>query len=199
MDKSVQRALEKWPNVPANYGWLRLDRRGRWLIQNEPIHHPKVIEFIDRNYLCDRVGRWFFQNGPQKVYVALDYTPWIYGLYQQPQQPLILRTHTQLTVNSLKNAWIDEQGNILLETEWGIGLVDNRDLVKLFTSLQTQEGHPLSEEALELFFSAPPRDISDAKVYVALLGQSRPLLAITADEVPKKYGFQPQPKDPTAP
>ncbi len=199
MDKSVQRALEKWPNVPANYGWLRLDRRGRWLIQNEPISHPKVIEFIDRNYLSDRVGRWFFQNGPQKVYVELDYTPWIYGLYQQPEQRLILRTHTQLTAQSLRNVWIDEFGDILLETEWGIGLLDNRDLVKLFACLQTQDGRPLTEEELDQFFSAPPTDISNAQVYVALLAQSRPLLAIRTEEVPKKYGFQPKPKDPKVP
>ena len=28
MDESVIRALAKWPNVPAVYGWLSLSRRG---------------------------------------------------------------------------------------------------------------------------------------------------------------------------
>ncbi|TMH99667.1 MAG: DUF2946 family protein, partial [Betaproteobacteria bacterium] len=28
MDELVARSLAKWPNVPAVYGWLALDRRG---------------------------------------------------------------------------------------------------------------------------------------------------------------------------
>ncbi|HET8728586.1 MAG TPA: DUF2946 family protein, partial [Alphaproteobacteria bacterium] len=32
MDESVLRAMTKWPNVPAVYGWLQLDQRGNWLI-----------------------------------------------------------------------------------------------------------------------------------------------------------------------
>ena len=27
------RAMAKWPNVPVAYGWLNLDRRGRWSIK----------------------------------------------------------------------------------------------------------------------------------------------------------------------
>ena len=67
MDEIVARSLAKWPNVPAVYGWLELDRRGNWLIKGERIGNVALREFIARNYDADERGRWFFQNGPQRV------------------------------------------------------------------------------------------------------------------------------------
>ena len=37
MDEDVLRAMTRWPDVPAVYGWLSLDRRGRWLIRGETL------------------------------------------------------------------------------------------------------------------------------------------------------------------
>ena len=42
------------------------------------LRHEKLIEFIHRNYEHDAQGQWFFQNGPQRVYVELQATPWIW-------------------------------------------------------------------------------------------------------------------------
>src|SRR5215217_3371689 len=75
MDDIVKQGMAKWPNVPAVYGWLSLDRRGNWLIKAERIGNAALREFIGRNYEPDANGRWYFQNGPQRVYVALAYTP----------------------------------------------------------------------------------------------------------------------------
>ena len=75
MDDIVLRGMAKWPNVPAVYGWLSLDRRGQWLLQGERISNPTVTAFIGRNYERDERGCWFFQNGPQRVFVQLDYAP----------------------------------------------------------------------------------------------------------------------------
>ena len=72
MDEVVLRAMAKWPNVPAVYGWLALDRRGNWLIKRETIANDGLNAFISRNYLHDEAGQWYFQNGPQRVYVELD-------------------------------------------------------------------------------------------------------------------------------
>ena len=89
MDQIVARAMQKWPNVPDVYGWLRLDRRGNWWLKSgqapggpvfERIGNPAVVEFIGRNYAHDASGRWFFQNGPQRVFVSLDYLPLVYRL-----------------------------------------------------------------------------------------------------------------------
>src|SRR6185503_14166887 len=77
VDEAVARSLAKWPNVPAVYGWLELDRRGNWLIKGSRIGNAALRDFIGRNYECDEHGRWFFQNGPQRVYVRLAYTPFV--------------------------------------------------------------------------------------------------------------------------
>ena len=37
MDESVIRAMDRWPDVPAVYGWLELDVRGRWRLRGEPV------------------------------------------------------------------------------------------------------------------------------------------------------------------
>ena len=57
MDESVLQAIAKWPNVPAVYGWLELDRRGRWLIKGDRIANPAVTGFIGRNYAADERDR----------------------------------------------------------------------------------------------------------------------------------------------
>src|SRR2546429_4505735 len=59
MDEIVLRSMLKWPDVPAVYGWLSLDRRGNWMIKTvagrfERIAHAAVREFIGRNYASDR-------------------------------------------------------------------------------------------------------------------------------------------------
>jgi len=86
MDEIVSRSMLKWPDVPAVYGWLSLDRRGNWAIKTaggrfERIANAAVREFIGRNYAADAEGRWYFQNGPaagvrRARLHALGYTGW---------------------------------------------------------------------------------------------------------------------------
>ena len=75
MEAWALRAMERWPNVPALFGWLGLDRRGRWLIKGEVITRPQIIDTINGNYEADAHGRWFFQNGPQRGFVSLQTAP----------------------------------------------------------------------------------------------------------------------------
>jgi len=77
LDDAVLRSIARWPNVPAVYGWLALDRRGNFLIKGERIGNPALREFICRNYAADERGCWYFQNGPQRVFVRLAYTPFV--------------------------------------------------------------------------------------------------------------------------
>ena len=128
MDEIVLRGMAKWPDVPAVYGWLSLDRRGQWLIKGERISNPLVTEFIGRNYARDERGCWFFQNGPQRVFVVLDFAPFVYRVVSPEGSPLALETHNSKPVSTVTGAWIDENGAALLETEHGIGAVHDRDL-----------------------------------------------------------------------
>jgi hypothetical protein len=141
-DEDVLRAIAKWPNVPACYGWLKLDRRGFWLIKGARITHARAVGFLNRNYAHDADGAWFVQNGPQRVYCELAYTPWIYRLDGQD----LLVTHTGLAAPDVLNVYVDEQGNVLLESEHGIGLLDDRDIVR-FAQLLSVPDDPHADVA----------------------------------------------------
>src|SRR4051812_20701458 len=122
MDDVVAQAMAKWPNVPAVYGWLSLDRRGNWLIKCERIANQALREFISRNYEADEKGRWYFQNGPQRVYVALAYTPLVVHhegdeLVDHCGRPFIAQ-----------RVYLDDEGSVLIENAGRIALLDDRDL-----------------------------------------------------------------------
>ena len=122
MDPIVLRSMAKWPDVPDVYGWLSLDRRGNWLLKGERIGNPALREFIGRNYQPDPVGRWFFQNGPQRVFVALAYTPLVLHFEGE-----LLLDHCDRPFQA-EQTFLDEEGSVLLAGESGIGLLDDRDL-----------------------------------------------------------------------
>ena len=149
MDDQVLRGMAKWPNVPAVYGWLRLDRRGNWLIRDEAVANRTVAEYIGRNYERDGDGRWFFQNGPQRVFVELEYTPFVYRALNAVGQPLRIEAHTGQPATALTGAWIDEEGALLLETEHGIGVVHDHDLEAVLPALIDANGNALPEQTLD--------------------------------------------------
>jgi hypothetical protein len=124
LDEIVARSLAKWPNVPAVYGWLELDRRGNWRIKGERISNGSLKQFISRNYDCDERGCWFFQNGPQRVFVRLAYTPFVVH-YEEDA----VFDHCGNSFPK-KNAYVDEEGSVLLEGDGKIALLDDRDLVR---------------------------------------------------------------------
>lgn len=192
MDDLVLRGMVRWPNVPAVYGWLALDRRGRWLIKGEPIVNPAVSAFIGRNYACDEAGRWFFQNGPQRVFVDLDYTPWILRIASGGNELPAFRYHTGEPVTGAGGAWMDENGMLLLETGRGIGLVHDRDLASLFPYFTDLDGRPLGDDALEHRIDLP-RAGTDAPFCLRLHDANVRVGAVQSAEVPRRFGFVPQP------
>lgn len=122
MDQSVLRSMAKWPDVPDVYGWLSLDRRGNWLLKNEKIGNLALREFISRNYRADARGCWYFQNGPQRVFAALAYTPLVLHFEGEA-----LLDHCGRTFQP-EQAFVDEEGSVLIWGKSGIGLLDDRDL-----------------------------------------------------------------------
>src|SRR6185369_7280427 len=145
MDDIVKQGMAKWPNVPSVFGWLGLDRRGHWLIKGGRIANSIVADFIGRNYERDDRGRWFFQNGPQRVFIALDYTPFVYRLPWEPGvgAPQRMETHTARAVTRIDGAWIDGDGIVLIASEHGVGLVDDRDLERLLPCFTNERGDAL--------------------------------------------------------
>lgn len=126
MDEIVRRSLAKWPNVPDVYGWLSLDRRGNWLIRGERIGNAALRDFIGRNYQSDARGCWYFQNGPQRVFVALAYTPLVLHL-EGGDAGDALFDHCGRPFHA-EQAFVDEEGSVLIRGSAGAGLLDDRDL-----------------------------------------------------------------------
>lgn len=151
MDDIVHAALAKWPNVPHCYGWLGLDARGNWYLRDDRtqaagafasglphskgslLAHDKLIGFIHRNYAADDLGQWFFQNGPQRVYVELQATPYIWRLASD----LSVTAHTGAHARP-QRCVLDEHGRVYLETDLGFGLVHTQDV--LLAAQCTEQG-----------------------------------------------------------
>lgn len=143
MDDLVKAAMAKWPNVPACYGWLGLDARGRWWMrddhaqQNGPfagigateaskgswLQHESLIGFIHRNYGVDERGCYYFQNGPQRVFVELERAPYVWRL----TQPYMLRAHTGQETGC-DRVYVDEEGRVYAAGTLGCGIVHTQDM-----------------------------------------------------------------------
>jgi hypothetical protein len=147
IDDQVRAAMVKWPNVPAVFGWLRLDRRGQWWLIDRgrpgfdedlhglgsPITSPPIIDFIGRNYDHDDQGRWFWQNGPQRVYVDLDLAPLILRVLGTGDDATLV-THTGYRVARIDAVGISQTGDVFVETDLGPAAIHDLDLAALSLS-----------------------------------------------------------------
>ena len=189
MDEIVRRALQRWPDVPDVYGWLRLDRRGNWLVRTrqgafERIGNAAFNAFISRNYQPDARGRWFFQNGPQRVFVGLDCAPWVFRLDDGGRDWL---GHTGAPAGAVRQLLFDAEGGALLATALGIGSVLDRDLGALLDSLQDELGQPVDGDALLAGLRAGQAQ------RVKLGGVPVTVERIAAAGLAGRYGFDPEP------
>jgi hypothetical protein len=191
--------IVRWPNVPACYGWLSLDRRGQWRMQNDPVVHPGLIAFLNRQYAHDEQGNYFVQNGPQRVFVTLDYTPWIFRLVTEntlaPQnQRLALETHTGEPVAEIRGAVFDEEGNLLLEFPEGIALLCDRDLPALLAHLRQPNGEIADDAALLDLLTLAPGTLSTLRLHWNK--ESIPVRALCRSGIPQRYNFVSSPAAP---
>lgn len=149
MDDIVKQAMAKWPDVPDCYGWLGLDSRGHWHMRDDRVQslglfqsdvpgakgslltHEKLVAFIHRNYAADEKGQWFFQNGPQRVYVELELTPYVWRL--DDDYTPIAQTGEMTLVRA---CLMDEVGRVYLETDLGLGLVHSMDVGHVADALE---------------------------------------------------------------
>ena len=163
MDEIVKQALAKWPHVPHCYGWLGLDARGNWYLRDQEaqargpftggspqgkgtrLQHEKLIDFIQRNYDCDAAGQWFFQNGPQRVYVELEATPWIWRVAPD----FSVQAHTGQPARN-QRCVLDERGCVYLETDLGFGLVHTLDMESAANAIESGLWVPMDISASEM-------------------------------------------------
>jgi hypothetical protein len=159
MDDIVKQALAKWPNVPHCYGWLGLDARGNWYMRDDGtqaagafpeakgslLRHDKLIDFIQRNYDHDDSGQWFFQNGPQRVYVELEATPFIWRVMDD----FSVTAHTGTSVEP-SACLVDESGKLYLVAPTVLGLVHTQDVGLAADAIEAGRWQPETVVAAEL-------------------------------------------------
>jgi hypothetical protein len=194
MDEIVLRGMAKWPNVPAVYGWLSLDRRGHWLLKGDRVSNPGIVDFFGRNYSHDDTGRWFLQNGPQRVYVALDYTPYIYRVAPETGLVLSVTAHSGETTGDTRTAYIDDAGQMLLDTTLGIGLVHDTDLELLIPRFRDGGSAP-DETALAAALDALQNGRNPGLQLDTGAGLI-PVMPVRTADVPAKFGFVARPVQP---
>jgi hypothetical protein len=194
MDEIVLRGMAKWPNVPAVYGWLSLDRRGHWLLKGDRVSNPGIVDFFGRNYSHDDTGRWFMQNGPQRVYVALDYTPYIYRVAPETGLVLSVTAHSGATTGDTRTAYIDDAGQMLLDTTLGIGLVHDTDLELLIPRFRDGGSAP-DETALAAALDALQNGRNPGLQLDTGAGLI-PVMPVRTADVPEKFGFVARPVQP---
>lgn len=180
MPGSDPSAAQKWPTIPACYGWLSLDRRGRWKLKGEGISHAGLIAFINSRYAADESGNWIVRNGPQAVFVALDYTPFVLRLDFDDR----LTAHTGAAAGLASAAYLDEEGNVLLQTALGVGLLDDRDLPAFVAGCRNAAGKPADEDALLETMSGRS----------AVVWHGLPVQPIRSSNVAGIFGFRPNPR-----
>jgi hypothetical protein len=169
IDKSVQKAMAKWPDVPECFGWLSLNRRAEWSIKGEKIRHTNTQRFLQRNYNFDNLGRWFVQNGPQRAFVSLEYTPRLYGFSNHSG----FYIHDEAKMPDLLDFFLDEYGNLLLSTALGVGVVDDRDLSAASDLIET---------------------VNDIPTELSYREKNYKIKSIAKALVPKHFGFVPNPR-----
>jgi hypothetical protein len=195
MDDHVLRGMAKWPNVPAVYGWLTLDRRGQWLIKGDRVVNSAIADFIGRNYERDSDGNWYFQNGPQRVFVELEYAPFVLRAVNTPGAPLDLAAHTGAKPRELRSAWLDEHGSVLLETELGLGVLDDRDLDVIAAAFVDAAGKAPDDDALDALIDAAQRG-TDPDLWIAHDSERVKIRAIASGETGPRFGYHPSPTAP---
>lgn len=191
MDNAVVQSMARWPNVPACYGWLELSQRGEWRLgaakPREKVSHAGLADFIGRNYSHDGDGCWFMQNGPQRVFAILEYTPWVFHLSADGRQ---LLAHSGSDAGIPDAAWLDDEGNLLLQTALGIGLLDDRDLPAVLPHLCALSGATLADKDLEAWLA---QGIALPPAQLLWQRQSIPLTTLRRQEVAQRFGFNPAP------
>ena len=189
MDAAVLHAMTKWPDVPACWGWLALDERGRWRLgqdndgrRAEAVRHRGLADYLARNYTATADGAWFVQNGPQRVYVDLDAAPWV--LHAAPDGTPV--THTGIVVNHFASMLLDEHGRLFAVTEHGLALVGADLMAAWLDGLYRTDHTPAQADDL---------DPHSAQVLcLELAAISLPIERVHASELPARFGFQTTPR-----
>jgi hypothetical protein len=198
-DSWVQRAIARWPGVPACHGWLALDARGRWLLDGKPATHPGLVALLSRHYQRADDGAWFVQNGPQKVFVDILSAPWVALL----DGAGTLISHTGAPLPPPEALLIDEQQQLYLVTSAGLAVLCDRDYAAFVADLalaSSDDGLDVAsgcaaEEAAERALDAL-LSLRESSALLPLIWRTYPLEGrfVPSAEMETRFGFKRVPR-----
>ncbi len=175
-------SAQAWSPGQPLAGWLRLTRRGAWLIRDAAVEHPSLRAHLNRHYRRDAHGRYFVQNGAQVVFVQLDYAP--YTLHVGASGALV--AHTDAPAGAVRAACLDETGVLTLLTALGAGRVDEASLEYFADRVCHADGRAADETALAQLMAGGP----DAPALFLDLPQGRlPLERCPSAALPARFDF----------
>lgn len=202
MDEQVLAAMNKWPNVPAAYGWLSLNARGLWRFhhhgdfaadpEGDTIENKQLIEFLGRNYAVNEDGEWYVQNGPQKAYVNLPHAPFIL-FYDDSQHRL--STHHGHTVTAISHWHFSDDGRIFAQSDIGPAMLVDRDAPAFIDKVRVIEDDKSIRELNEHDFEelATGKSIT-LSLNTAETNFTAPCSYIKSNKAEKTLGFVSHPK-----
>ena len=123
------------------------------------------------------------RTAPQRAYADLEVTPWVYRLMDDGS----LRTHTEAPVAELREAWLAPDGDVVLVTELGPGLLHAQDLDALPGRMST-DGDASLDDALAALLEG-----NSAPVTLALSCGPAPLQSLGTDNIPARFGIDTRP------
>lgn len=188
MDAETRHAMEKWPQVPAVFGWLTLDARGQWWIKNQIVKHARSCAVIQNNYEMDEQGRWFFQNGPQRVFVTLAKAPWVIRLTAGNWQD-----HSGMPVVCIKECFLDEEGFVYWHFDKGLGVVYDQDILAASHLFCLKDGGSLNSSQEAEWLCAPETLPKDTLILM-FDNQSIAVSFMPHQHLLQKFGYQQEPK-----
>ena len=104
----------------------------------------------------------------------------------------MLETHTGDTIDAIRSVWLDEEGNVLIESQRGVGAVHDQDLEFLLPLFCDERGSRLDEDALSVAIThlgtrngVPLRFRFGADLL--------PVLLVSHREVPERFAFVREP------
>ncbi|WP_432786896.1 hypothetical protein AAEX37_00964 [Oligella sp. MSHR50489EDL] len=202
MDQQVLAAMEKWPNVPAEYGWLSLNARGLWRFhhggdfqadpEGDSIENSQLIAFFGRNYCVNERGEWYIQNGPQKAYLNLPHAPFIL-FYDDAERRL--STHHEHTVKAVRHWYFSDDGRVFAQTDIGPAMLIGRDVPTFIEQISVIVEDATSRPFTEADFAAIAAGQELTLCLATINGNlSAPCRSLESDKAEQTLGFVSFPK-----
>ena len=126
------------------------------------------------------------------MFVRLACTPLVYRT--RTADGLAFSIHTGEHAEQVLQAWIDEQGQLFIETELGAGVLHDQDLPEVLAHLTGPDGLPLADAAIERLLDEAAKATAPRSVHLNT-GRGPVRLSFTRTEsLAGRFHFDPDPR-----